>query len=255
MLAGISLMPGSSLEGPCGGGLSGRLIRWRPQAGRMLGEPVVRWHGGEFAATTVQVLGERVPGGLWGAKTGSCVLTCSVRITWTLSCCVLGLPLPARDRSSASPRDTGPAPRPVGPSHQARGDQLPAPGPVLPALRNSSARRVHRFHALLARYVRKSGIAKLTAETGRAAAGSQVRDAASPGTIAAGEPAGQQPMPHLGTQQPGRFLHGLPATHVDGVPAARTGRDRHAAAGPSDRRVGPRRAGPPRARTGVIALS
>jgi hypothetical protein len=41
----------------------GRLIRWLSQAGRMLGEPVVRWDArGEFAATTAQVLGERVPG-------------------------------------------------------------------------------------------------------------------------------------------------------------------------------------------------
>jgi hypothetical protein len=41
----------------------GRLIRWRSQAGRMLGEPVARWDaGGEFAATTAQVLGERVAG-------------------------------------------------------------------------------------------------------------------------------------------------------------------------------------------------
>jgi hypothetical protein len=42
----------------------GRLIRWRSQAGRMLGEPAARRDaGGEFAATTAQVLGERVPGG------------------------------------------------------------------------------------------------------------------------------------------------------------------------------------------------
>src|SRR6266567_8855560 len=39
----------------------GRLIRWRSQAGRMLGEPVARWDArGEFAAIAAQVLGERV---------------------------------------------------------------------------------------------------------------------------------------------------------------------------------------------------
>jgi hypothetical protein len=41
----------------------GRLIRWRSHAGRMLGEPVARWDArGEFAATTAQILGERVAG-------------------------------------------------------------------------------------------------------------------------------------------------------------------------------------------------
>jgi hypothetical protein len=39
----------------------GRLIRWRSQAGRMLGEPAARWDArGEFATTTAQVLGERM---------------------------------------------------------------------------------------------------------------------------------------------------------------------------------------------------
>jgi hypothetical protein len=42
----------------------GRLIRWRSQARRMLGEPTARWDArGELAAATAQVLGERVPGG------------------------------------------------------------------------------------------------------------------------------------------------------------------------------------------------
>jgi hypothetical protein len=45
--------------------MEGRLIRWRSQAGRMLGEPVARGDaGGEFVATTAEVLGERVFGGL-----------------------------------------------------------------------------------------------------------------------------------------------------------------------------------------------
>jgi hypothetical protein len=41
----------------------GRLIRWRSQAGQMLGGSVARWDArGEFAGTTTQVLGERVAG-------------------------------------------------------------------------------------------------------------------------------------------------------------------------------------------------